>query len=171
VAYLFLVRCCANSLIALLIVTGYGLVRRRATRLVLAWHFRNLSQWFSKSDKSGFRVNSEAMRQANTGLRFWAYVTTVPLMPPDACPVTGLVPVGHCGPKTERQCKGETVEECVRILARARVESTTNVKGPCRYAFSASFTRQTVDTPLPTIFAAWWIECPPFNKRTMAHNT
>ena len=34
-AYLFLVRCCANSLIALLIVTGYGLVRPRATRLVL----------------------------------------------------------------------------------------------------------------------------------------
>ena len=36
-------------------------------------------QWFSKSEKSGFRVNSEAMRQTNTGLRFWAYVTTVPL--------------------------------------------------------------------------------------------
>ena len=78
-AYLFLVRCCANSLIALLIVTGYGLVRPRATTLVLAWHLRNLPQWFSKSEKSGFRVNSEAMRQTNTGLRFWAYVTTVPL--------------------------------------------------------------------------------------------
>ena len=50
-----------------------------ATRLVLAWHLRNLPQWFSKSEKSGFRVNSEAMRQTNTGLRFWAYVTTVPL--------------------------------------------------------------------------------------------
>ena len=59
------------------------------------------------------------------------------------------------------------MEECVRILARARVESTTNVKGPCRYAFNASFTRQTVDTPLPAIFAALWIERPPFNKRTM----
>jgi len=39
------------------------------------------------------------------------------------------------------------------------------------HAFSASFTRQTIDTPLPAIFAALWIECPPFNKRTMAHNT
>jgi len=34
---------------------------------------------FNKSEKSGFRVNSEAMRETNTGLRFWAYVTTVPL--------------------------------------------------------------------------------------------
>ena len=49
--------------------------------------------------------------------------------------------------------------------------TTTNVKGPCRYTFSASFICQTVDTPLPAIFAALWIECPPFNKRTMAHNT
>jgi hypothetical protein len=46
-----------------------------------------------------------------------------------------------------------------------------NVKGPCGYAFNASFTRRTVDTPLPAIFAALWIECPPFNKRTMARNT
>jgi len=38
-----------------------------------------LPQWFSKSAESGLRVNSEAMRQTNTGLRFWAYVTTVPL--------------------------------------------------------------------------------------------
>jgi hypothetical protein len=29
----------------------------------------------------------------------------------------------------------ETVEECVRILARARVESTTNVKGAVRLRF------------------------------------
>jgi hypothetical protein len=76
-------------------------------------------------------------------------------------PGNGTRPSGHCDPKTERQCKRETVEECARILARARVESTTNVKGPCRYAFNASFTRQTVDTPLPVIFAALWIECPP----------
>lgn len=166
VAYLFLVRRCANSLIALLIVTGYGLVRPRATRLVLAWHLRNLAQWFSMSEKSGFRVNSEAMRQTNTGLRFWAYVTTVPSAS-GRLPGNGTRPSGHCDPKTERQCKRETVEECVRILARARVESTTNVKGPCGYAFNASFTRQTVDTPLPAIFAALWIECPPFNKRTI----
>jgi Domain of unknown function (DUF1772) len=38
-----------------------------------------LPQWFSKSEESEFRVNSDAMRQTNTGLRFWAYVTTVPL--------------------------------------------------------------------------------------------
>ncbi len=39
-----------------------------------------LPQWFSRSGEAGFRVNSEAMRQTNTGLRFWAYVTTVPLI-------------------------------------------------------------------------------------------
>jgi Domain of unknown function (DUF1772) len=38
-----------------------------------------LPQWFSKSEESEFRVNSDAMSQTNTGLRFWAYVTTVPL--------------------------------------------------------------------------------------------
>ena len=38
-----------------------------------------LPQWFSKSEESEFRVNSDVMRQTNTGLRFWAYVTTVPL--------------------------------------------------------------------------------------------
>ena len=38
-----------------------------------------LPLWFSKSPEFGFRVNAEAMRQTNTGLRFWAYVTTVPL--------------------------------------------------------------------------------------------
>lgn len=38
-----------------------------------------LPQWFSKSEDSEFSVNSDAMRQTNTGLRFWAYVTTGPL--------------------------------------------------------------------------------------------
>jgi hypothetical protein len=38
-----------------------------------------LPQWFSKSPEFQFRVNVEAMRRTNTGLRFWAYVTTVPL--------------------------------------------------------------------------------------------
>ena len=38
-----------------------------------------LPQWFSVSPESGFRVNSEAMRRTDVGLRFWAYVTTVPL--------------------------------------------------------------------------------------------
>jgi len=34
---------------------------------------------FSKSTGAGWRVNSEAMRRADTGLRFWAFATTVPL--------------------------------------------------------------------------------------------
>lgn len=38
-----------------------------------------LPQWFSVSPESGLRVNSEAMRRTDTGRRFWAYVTTVPL--------------------------------------------------------------------------------------------
>jgi hypothetical protein len=36
-------------------------------------------QWLSFSTESGFRWNAEAARQANVGLRFWVYVTTVPL--------------------------------------------------------------------------------------------
>jgi hypothetical protein len=35
--------------------------------------------WFSKSTGAGLQVRSEAMRQTNTGLRFWAFATTVPL--------------------------------------------------------------------------------------------
>ena len=38
-----------------------------------------LPQWFSRSSESGIRVNSAAMRSTDTGRRFWAYVTTVPL--------------------------------------------------------------------------------------------
>jgi hypothetical protein len=38
-----------------------------------------LPQWFSRSSGSGIRVNSEAMRNTDTGRRFWAFVTTVPL--------------------------------------------------------------------------------------------
>ncbi len=36
-------------------------------------------QWFSGSSGAGLRVNSEVMRSADTGRRFWAYVTTGPL--------------------------------------------------------------------------------------------
>jgi hypothetical protein len=36
-------------------------------------------QWLIHSAGSGYRWNAEAARQANTGLRFWAYVSTVPL--------------------------------------------------------------------------------------------
>jgi hypothetical protein len=38
-----------------------------------------LPQWFTVSPESGLRINSEAMRRTDTGRRFWAYVTTVPL--------------------------------------------------------------------------------------------
>lgn len=38
-----------------------------------------LPQWFSRSPESGLRVDSEAMRRTDAGLKFWAYVTTVPL--------------------------------------------------------------------------------------------
>ncbi|MCI0352633.1 MAG: hypothetical protein L0Z53_24700 [Acidobacteriales bacterium] len=36
-------------------------------------------QWLSGSPESGYRWNAELARQSNTGLRFWVYVTTVPL--------------------------------------------------------------------------------------------
>ncbi len=36
-------------------------------------------QWLIVSPESGRRWNAEAARQANVGLRFWFYVTTVPL--------------------------------------------------------------------------------------------
>lgn len=35
-------------------------------------------QWLSRSS-TGFDWNAEAAREANTGLRFWAFVSTVPL--------------------------------------------------------------------------------------------
>jgi len=38
-----------------------------------------LPLWFSRSPESGIQVNGEAMRSTDTGRRFWAYVTTVPL--------------------------------------------------------------------------------------------
>ncbi|MGL4620838.1 DUF1772 domain-containing protein [Chroococcidiopsis sp.] len=36
-------------------------------------------QWLSSSPELEYHWNAEAARQANTGLRFWVYVTTVPL--------------------------------------------------------------------------------------------
>lgn len=36
-------------------------------------------RWLVYSAESGYRWNAEAARQANTGLRFWVYATTVPL--------------------------------------------------------------------------------------------
>lgn len=36
-------------------------------------------QWLIYSAQDGYRWSGEAARQANTGVRFWVYVTTVPL--------------------------------------------------------------------------------------------
>lgn len=36
-------------------------------------------QWFSKSTELGYRVNTAAMRETDTGRKFWAFVTTGPL--------------------------------------------------------------------------------------------
>lgn len=36
-------------------------------------------QWLKPSPAGGYRWDAEAARQANVGLRFWVYVTTVPL--------------------------------------------------------------------------------------------
>lgn len=38
-----------------------------------------LPQWFDRSSELGIRVDSAAMRRTDTGRRFWAFVTTVPL--------------------------------------------------------------------------------------------
>src|SRR5262245_19859668 len=51
------------------IAFGAGLYESRIT----------VPQWLTFSTESGYRWNAEAARQANVGLRFWVYVTTVPL--------------------------------------------------------------------------------------------
>ena len=38
-----------------------------------------IPQWLNGSPESGYRWNPELARQSNTGLRFWVYVTTLPL--------------------------------------------------------------------------------------------
>ncbi len=38
-----------------------------------------LPQWFNSSSEPGLRVDSAAMRSADTGRRFWAFVSTGPL--------------------------------------------------------------------------------------------
>ena len=38
-----------------------------------------LPQWFNRSSASGIRVDAAAMRSTDSGRRFWAFVTTVPL--------------------------------------------------------------------------------------------
>jgi hypothetical protein len=38
-----------------------------------------LSQWLSSSGDSVLGWNAEAARRDNTGLRFWVFVTTIPL--------------------------------------------------------------------------------------------
>ncbi len=51
------------------IAVGAGLYETRIT----------VPQWLSFTPGSGFRWNPAAAREANVGLRFWVYVTTVPL--------------------------------------------------------------------------------------------
>ena len=51
------------------IVLGAGLYEARI----------EFPQWLIHSADSGYRWDAEAARQANTGVRFWVYVTTVPL--------------------------------------------------------------------------------------------
>jgi hypothetical protein len=51
------------------IAIGAGLYERRIV----------LPQWLSFSPGAGYHWNAEAARQADVGLRFWAYVTTIPL--------------------------------------------------------------------------------------------
>jgi hypothetical protein len=36
-------------------------------------------QWLRSSEETGYRWDAAAAREANTGLRFWVYVTTIPL--------------------------------------------------------------------------------------------
>jgi hypothetical protein len=38
-----------------------------------------IPQWLRYSEGSGYRWDADAAREANTGLRFWVFVTTVPL--------------------------------------------------------------------------------------------
>lgn len=38
-----------------------------------------IPQWFQKSAESGYRVNLQAMHETDTGRKFWAFVTTLPL--------------------------------------------------------------------------------------------
>src|SRR5216117_2366222 len=38
-----------------------------------------LPQWFTRSPGSGIRVDGASMRSTDTGRRFWAFVTTIPL--------------------------------------------------------------------------------------------
>jgi hypothetical protein len=38
-----------------------------------------LPLWFERSPATGLRVNTGAMRDINSGIRFWSFVTTIPL--------------------------------------------------------------------------------------------
>jgi hypothetical protein len=53
-------------------------------------------------------------------------------------PGNGTRPGGHCDPKTERQCKRETLEECVRILAGG----ASGIYYECKRAVPLRFQRQ-----------------------------
>lgn len=59
-----------------------------------------LPMWFSKSTGAGWQVKGEAMRQTGTGLRFWAFATTVPLT---------LLTIANSGSRGRRNdCEGTT---------------------------------------------------------------
>jgi hypothetical protein len=55
--------------IALGIALGAGLYESRIV----------VPQWLRYSEESGYQWDAAAAREASTGLRFWVYVTTVPL--------------------------------------------------------------------------------------------
>lgn len=38
-----------------------------------------IPQWFNKSSGFGYQVNRQAMNETDTGRKFWAFVTTIPL--------------------------------------------------------------------------------------------
>jgi hypothetical protein len=58
-----------------------------------------IPQWLRYSEESGYRWDADAAREANVGLRFWVYVTTIPLtlLTLASFVATLWVPGGVCG--------------------------------------------------------------------------
>ena len=58
-----------------------------------------IPQWLRYSEESGCRWDANAAREANVGLRFWVYVTTIPLtlLTLASFVATLWVPGGVCG--------------------------------------------------------------------------
>ena len=72
-----------------------------------------------------------------------------------------------CNPATRKRNVRAIVEQRGSRQDAASVVDRIEIVA-CGYAVSANFTRQTVDAPLPVIFAAFRIDWPPFNRRTMS---